>query len=412
MSFVKSNQALKSQGISQRTNRKRFDFLNKKKDRFYIRVIPNDIEGYSATAIPYHRHLATVNIRNIHNGNNYPLEVNAKCLGDINECAGCRAAKRQYEEIPYESRKQDFYKIDKGRSIGQFFLVYEVYLNEDGSFSYGKESAPQIVEYNYRRGVCEDWDQFVDAYQEAAKTGVDPTDPKGGLVFRVERKKMPAARGNAMKTVYFHSNTGKGLALPEGWDSTLKSYDKLDERYLSFTADDLAVIVDTEEATQGIVNDRSITADERAVAMQAVYENYKTVTNSDFTNILEFLEKKEDKKDQASGGAQQGGEQRGWNNYSAAANQPMPEPRQPQAQAPAPQAHAATSEAFPAAQPKNLGQEMMSTGMPMPTGMPAPMAPMAAQPAAPVAIQPASTDGAKSALERVRALRANMKKAE
>lgn len=306
--FVKSSKAAKEAGISSKSmNRKRFDFFNKKRNKFYIRVIPNDLEGYTALPIAYHRHLAKINLTNKHTGQDTSFEVNAACVaGKGVKCPGCEASEKQ-KDNPAEKGRSDFYKIDKSQIVGHFFLAYEVFLNEDGSFYYSndpKEAAPKILEYGYKKGVCLDFDNFVDAYESALARGIDPCDAENGVVIRVERQEMPTGYGNSKKIVHVHTATDKKLALPSQWKTQVQAYDRLDERYMKFSAEDLRTIVETDEAIKVVMSDSSIKPEEKLMMIESLTEEFKKVSHPDFVNIIDFLENKEPSEDRPSGGYQ------------------------------------------------------------------------------------------------------------
>jgi len=295
--FVKSTKAAKEAGITSRTAaKKRFDFLNKKRNKFYVRVVPNELDGYMAQPIAYHRHLAKINITNKHTGQESSFEVNSACVMSKGvSCPGCEAADKQ-KNNPSEKNRSDFYKIDKSQIVRHFFLVYEVFLNEDGSFYYSsdpKESTPKILEYPYRKGVCQDFDNFVDAYEAALAKGIDPCDPINGVVFRIERQEIPTGYGNSKKVVYAHTATDKKLSLPSQWKSQLQNFDLLDDRYMKFSADDLRIIVETDEAIKTVLADSTISANEKEAIVVSLTEEFKKVSHQDFVNIIDFLENKE-----------------------------------------------------------------------------------------------------------------------
>lgn len=298
MSFVRSSTALQEEGIkSRKSYRRRFKYVDKSRDRFYLRFLPA-ADGFEPRAIPYHQNLAQLVITNMHTGKDTEIRISARCLEGKNDCSGCTAAKAQKEANPNYKTDANFWKNDKSQRVGQFAVVYECYLNEDQTFSYKKENnLPQLLEYQYKYGTCSDWDQLVDVIEDLQRQGIDFTGEKDGVVIRVERKKVPSKNGNTMRTVWEHSYTGKSLPLPADWKQTLTGYDKVVDTHFNLSSEDIDCIINIEQAMRLVRADKSKSEEQKMRELDELTNELKDVQNKDFVDLIDALHTKEDKSE-------------------------------------------------------------------------------------------------------------------
>jgi hypothetical protein len=351
MSFQKSSEALKNQGIKsqQREFRKRFKFIKKNKDRFYLVYIPN-VEGYENVAIPYHQNLGELKIRNIHTGKETTIYLNSRCHDGKEECFGCLASNHQRETHPNFKSDTSFWKVDKSQRVGHFAVVYEALLREDSNFEFpSKDNLPQLIEYQYRYGKSDDWDNLVDVMSSIIAEGGDPTNPAAAAVIRVSKKSVPSQRGNTLKTVYVHEDTKKRIALPADWKTSLIAHDKILNTHFNFSSEDLQRIVEINSAMDAVRKDSTKGEVEKQNEINELTMMLKEVSNADFVALIEALHTKEEKEEGGKFGGQNGQNSAmskviteakadfATPSYTQAAAKPLTETSQaPQAQAPAP----------------------------------------------------------------------------
>lgn len=284
--FLRGAAATEAAGLQSFASVKRFGYLRKnQKPRFWIAVVPI-IEGYEPRPIVYHRHLANINIK----GSSY--DVSAQCK--LQDCPACRAAYRQAKEIPYEKRGREFYKIDKQKTMSQYFLVYEVMMSSQGSCSIADGAEPLLLEYRYNRsGICPDWENFMDAYEAAIADGMNPEDPSQAVVFEVTQQKEQVGRGNMMRTAYKHTALSSSVSLPVSFREDVEARAKLNDLYIDLDSEDIEIIVSTDAKAKQLAASTDLTAEQIG---EQLLESYKTVKSSDFQRILSYFETKDSDK--------------------------------------------------------------------------------------------------------------------
>lgn len=312
--FVRSKQALRDHDVKVSKSVKRFDYLKKnQKQRFWFAAVPA-VEGYSPRPIAYHRHVAQLNIKD------GVYDVSTQCIGS--NCPACTAAFRQYKETPYSERGSEWYKVDKKKALSHFFIVYEVLLNEDGSAMINELAAPEILEYRYNKnGDCLDWENFMDAYDEATAKGLDPQDPNGAVVFEVTQEKEKVIGGDMMRTAYKHRALDTTVAIPENYLGDLTSRVKLSDLYIKLDREDMDLVVSAD-----VKSKRAMASQDEDLKRQELIEvgsKCKEVKSPDFQRILEYFENRDDDAgDQSKGSI---AEQVRKNTYSQHASKNMAE---------------------------------------------------------------------------------------
>lgn len=295
----------------------RHEYLDKNADEFYFVLVP-EVEGYEPDTTSYHIEAANVKVK----GSDKIWDVRGNCLGKA--CRRCelnRSIFKKDMDTPFKKKSQ----------LGRIFMAYRVYPNAaDKTFRFGSKAEPLLTEYWYvwdkdaKKMVCQDWVNLMDAFEKATAEGLDPLDPNKAVVFRAVRRKGsddPLKPHN--RTHYYHSHiSGQSVKLPETWAADLKKRYKFDDICLKFGVEDMRVLVDTSEevlrldadldSIEGQIKDlerknpqasRTDAISQEIATLNAamqetvkninkVYENYKTIGNNDFRNILEGMEKK------------------------------------------------------------------------------------------------------------------------
>ena len=275
------------------TSKKSAPFVDKKTTkRFALRLFPA-IPGYEPSEIAYHIETAIIRIK----GKETVWKVRTRCLGKpCPKCASNLAVYKQSKNVPYEIKDH----------TGQFFMGFVVYPNQDGSYGYSEKNEPHRFEYKFRykkmdesdsrswKLICEDWDNFMDAYEAAVAKGIDPTDPETGILFEVEYA--PQDTGAASKKDYWIHRPllDKTLPLPANWAEVVEEYYSIDSLYWDLNKNDLSFLVETTASIEKVLGDSSMKGEDRLKKADELYQNYHRISHQDFIRTLKWHENKTD----------------------------------------------------------------------------------------------------------------------
>ncbi|RYZ93017.1 MAG: hypothetical protein EOP06_02425 [Proteobacteria bacterium] len=201
--------------------------------------------------------------------------------------------------------------ISKKRVVEHTFLAYPLIVDMATRKPVLQTKVPVLMNYPYRQGSCEGWDNLLGIAQEAQTRGIDILDPHNGPTIQVVMKKEASSRGNANRNVFHHTGLwNEPVAIPDDWMGIVKSYDPIKNLHRLFTAEELQQLLDLDAYVNSLMANNQIDPGTRIRELHACYDNFKSMYPSHPINgRIDYQRKSgsQESNDQESGGGDQFG---------------------------------------------------------------------------------------------------------